>query len=354
MATHKAAFIPAARAGVLKVDSRPTPAAPGPGELLVRVRAIALNPVDRLQRDMGFPNVSVYPAVVGSDVAGVVEARGDGVPDGVFRLGQRVAAYTPSFFEGGKPDYGAYQEKVLVPYENAFEIPDSVSFSEAAMLPLVVQTSWSGWRNIGVSPTTKHSAADKKGVLIWGAGGSLGSVSLQTAVSMGFVVYATASERHHAGLKKLGAHRTFDYKTKTVVADIVAAAKADGVAIDLAYDASGGLNECLAVLAKTRSKETTPRVASAPFSLWLLTWRKLFPAWGGVEAVFVVPPSDAKERSDYFRFVFNEWTQTRLASGALVPTPAVKVVGRGLGAIQGGLDELKKGVSGVKLVVELD
>ncbi|KAI9328673.1 chaperonin 10-like protein, partial [Zopfochytrium polystomum] len=340
---HHAAFIPQRAAGRFTFDARPTPA-PARGQLLVRVKAVALNPVEVVQRDIGFPNVGPYPAVVGSDLAGVVEARGDGVPDGAFAVGSRIAAMAAGFFEM-KPDYGAFQEKVLVPYEYAFEIPDSVSFNEAAMLPLVVQTSWSGWRNIGVSPTTKHSAADKKGVLIWGAGGSLGSVCLQTAVSMGFVVYATASERHHAGLKKLGAHRTFDYKTKTVVADIVAAAKADGVAVDVGYDASGGLNECLAILAKTKTPGVKPRLASAPFSL------KVFPSWGGVEAVFVYPPTDAKERTDYFRFVFNEWTQTRLASGALVPTPTVKVVGKGLEAIQVGLDELKKKVSGVKLVV---
>jgi hypothetical protein len=73
----------------------------------------------------------------------------------------------------------------------------------------------------------------------------------------------------------------------------------------------------------------------------------------GVEATFVAAPTDTKERIEHFQFVFRYWLKEKLAKAEFVPSPKVKVVGVGLEALNKGLDELKAGVSGVKLVVEV-
>ena len=68
---------------------------------------------------------------------------------------------------------------------------------------------------------------------------------------------------------------------------------------------------------------------------------------------FVLPPHDTEERGEHFASVFNDWFKKSLRSGEYVPRQWVKVLEGGLGAVQAGLDELKRGVSGVKLVVEV-
>ena len=72
-----------------------------------------------------------------------------------------------------------------------------------------------------------------------------------------------------------------------------------------------------------------------------------------MEVKFVRAPVDAKERMEHFHFVFNIWLKEKLATGEFVPSPKVRVIEGGLEAANEGLDELRKGVSGVKLVLEV-
>jgi hypothetical protein len=73
----------------------------------------------------------------------------------------------------------------------------------------------------------------------------------------------------------------------------------------------------------------------------------------GVEAQFVAPPTDGKERKDLYRDLFCVWLKEKLECGEFVPSPKIKVVAGGLESVNSTLDELKKGVSGVKLVLEV-
>lgn len=346
--THKAAILKKKNTPFV-VEQRPTPA-PGPKELLIEIKSIALNPIDYLQRSMGFPKIN-YPAILGSDIAGVVVAVGDAVSSDAPKVGQRVVAYAPSFFVQGKADYGALQEKALVPAENAVAIPDSMSFNDASVMPMAVQTAWGGWRNIGVSFDTKHTPADKMGVLVWGAGGSVGTGALQTAKHMGFYVYATASARQHEHLKSLGAHRMFDYKDKDVTAQIIAAAKEDGVTIDTAYIGVGDYRPSLEIL-KALKGSGAAKVASAPFSFGMLWW-KLFPHWRSTELKFVTPPEGEAAQREFFHFVFGVYLKQALPSGEYKPATKVRVVPGGLEAAETAVFEFKQGVSGVKLVLEV-
>lgn len=236
---------------------------------------------------------------------------------------------------------------MIVPAANAVPLPPGMGFNEASLLPMAVETAWAGWYSIGVARDTKYAAADKKGLLVWGGAGSVGSAAVQVAKSMGFIVYVTASEKHHEYLKRLGASRAFDYKSEDVVGQIVVAAKEDGITIQTVYDAAmGALEQCLEVLKELKG-EGMAKLASAP------RLPEDFPKVDGVEVKFVMAPADAKERTEHFHFVFNVWLKEKLANGEFVPSPKVQVVQGGLEAANKGLDELKKGVSGVKLVLEV-
>lgn len=208
---HLAAILPS-KGSRLEVTHRPTPT-PGPKELLIEVKSIAINPIDWIQREAGFA-IASYPAVVGSDIAGTVLSAGSSVSADAPEPGTRVAAFAPCFYMKGAPDYGAFQTRVLVPAANAVPLPQTLSFNEASLLPMAVATTWGAWSVIGIPRDAAYTAADKKGMLVWGGAGSVGSAAVQVAKLMGFHVYVTASEKHHEYLKRLGARRYLTTKTK--------------------------------------------------------------------------------------------------------------------------------------------
>ena len=339
---HTAALLPA-QGSALEVTQRPTPT-PGPRELLIEVKSIALNPVDWKQRDFGFA-LTTYPAVLGSDVAGSVLSVGSDVPS-EFKEGTRIAAFAPTFFKGGAADYGAFQTRVLVPSDNAVPLPKGMSFNEGSLLPMAVVTPWCGWYSIGLPYATAFKPADKKGMLIWGGASCIGGAAVQIAKLMGFTVYATASEKNHPYVKSLGASHVFDYRSEDVVTQIVKAAKADGITVSMAFDAAGQLKDIMDVLAQTKGQGTA-KVASA------IPLMGEQPKVEGVEAKFVLPPEGEEGRTNHFHFVFNVWLNEKLEKEEFVPNPKIQVIGNGLESIQVGLDTLKKGVSGTKLVVEM-
>ena len=340
---HLAAIIPS-KASALEVTYRPTPT-PGPNELLIEVRSIALNPFDYYQRDIGI-YIKDYPAVVGSDVGGVVISAGSPGLSETLKPGTRVAAFATAYYAQGRPDYGALQTRVLVSADNVVPLPQEMSFNEASLLPMAVGTAWSGWYTIGLPRDTAYTAADKKGMLVWGGASSIGSAAVQIAKLMGFIVYVTASEKHHEYLKSLGAARTFDYKGENVVESIVRIAKEDGVTIQNGFDAVGQLRPCLDILKEFKG-EGISKLAEAT------QLPKDSPKEDGVEVKFIAPSADEKERAEYFHFIFRVWLKEKLEKREYVPSPRIQVIEGGLQSAQKALDELRKGVSGVKLVLEV-
>ena len=340
---HLGALLPAT-GSALKVSSRPTPTT-GPHELIIEVHAVALNPVDHKQRDFGFM-LSEFPAVLGSDVAGVVHAAGSSAPADL-KQGTRVAAFASAFFKGGAPNYGAFQQKVVVPAASVVPLPDRISFKEAALLPMSALTTWSGWYSIGLPRDTAFKPADKMGMLVWGGASSVGSGAVQVAKMMGFTVYATANERNSALVKGLGASRVFDYRSSDVVKQIVQAAKEDGLTLATGYDAAGQLDDIQKIISQTHGSKPGMVASAIP-----LTGEE--PKVEDVEVKFVFPPTEPEAQTEHFSFVFNKWLKEKLEKGEFVPSPRMQVVGKGLDKVQVGLDELKGGlVSGAKLVVEL-
>ncbi|KAJ9630618.1 hypothetical protein H2203_001141 [Taxawa tesnikishii (nom. ined.)] len=320
---HHIAAISTEKGVPLTLTHLPTPT-PGPDELLVEIKAVAMNPIDYYQRDLGFPPITHYPSVLGHDMSGIVIAAGSSVSG--LKPGARVAGLGSCYDTQGKPEYGAFQQKTIIPATSVVELPDSIGFAEATLLPMAVLTFG-------------------KGMLVWGGASSIGSAAVQIASMLGFTVYVTASEKHHEYLRGLGASRLFDYKAENAMAKIVEAAKEDGVTLDKGFDAVGEMQSCLDIL-----KEFAPaRLAEASAKPYMSGNP---PKVDGVDAAFSQLPKDGAEKAEYSQFVAR-WLKEKLEKGEYVPSPHLKVVQGGLESLNEALDELRAGVSGQKLVIEV-
>ncbi|KAH9477838.1 Dehydrogenase azaJ [Psilocybe cubensis] len=343
--TQHLAAILTSKGSPFDIAYRTTPT-PGPDEVLVEVKAIAINPIDAYQRLSGFV-IDSYPAVIGSDVGGVIIAAGINVSTDL-QPGTRVSAFAPCFFRRGAPDYGAFQERVLIPASNVALLPEKISFKEASLFPMAVGTAWAGLQVVGIPRDAEYKQEDKKVLLIWGGASSIGSAVIQVAKSLGFITYVTASENHHDYMKELGADKVFDYKAEDTVDAIVKSAREDGVKIQYAYEASGrAVKDAFEVLKKAKGKDIAKLASAAPL-------RPDCPTAEGIEVKFVAVPTDVGARREFSSFVYRDWLTKKLADGEFVPSPRIKVVGKGLESLQKGLDEWSQGVSGVKLVVDLE
>jgi NADPH:quinone reductase-like Zn-dependent oxidoreductase len=182
----------------LQEVARPTP---GHGELLVRVHAAAVNPVDALVRGgqtKGFIDVEL-PHVPGYDISGTVEATG-AAADG-FAAGDPVFAMLPLTRGGGYADYA------IVTASDAAAKPARLSHAESAALPLVSLTAWQALVEIAAL-----SAGQR--VLVHGGSGGVGSMAIQIAKARGAHVTASASAGNLDYLRSLGADVVVDYRNQ--------------------------------------------------------------------------------------------------------------------------------------------
>jgi len=169
---------------------------PGPEELLVRVEAAGINPVDTYFREGSYP-LPELPWIPGSDAAGEVAAVGDDVE--AFAVGDRV--YATGL---GREEQGTCAEYVAVPTELAATLPDGVEYDAAAALALVGTTAWQAFVDHGeVAPGDE--------VLVHGGNGGVGHIAVQLARGMGATVIATAAPAYHDRLCSLGAEHVVDY-----------------------------------------------------------------------------------------------------------------------------------------------
>ncbi|KAJ7033718.1 putative zinc binding dehydrogenase [Mycena alexandri] len=343
-ATHHAAILPQ-KGSPFSVELRDTPE-PGPNEVLIEVKAVALNPVDYFQRDHGLPPVPIYPAVLGSDAAGIVVKVGSEVTTAP-APGSRVIAYALSFYHKGSPDHGAFQKFVLAQSEAVIALPEALSFEQGAIFPMGVMVALTAWTTLGIPLDTKYTPQDKQAVLIWGGASSVGSFAVQSAKSLGFIVYVTASCQHHDLLKKLGADTLFDYKDENVVSQIVAAVKKDGVNLHTAHAVvPGSLQPTLDVLKETKG-DVVAKVAHSP------PLPADHPTLDNTEIAFNFPPMDVAARDKHLYQCFHGWLERGLQSGSVVPSPNLQVESGGLQGLNEALDKLRAGVSGTKIVVPI-
>jgi NADPH:quinone reductase-like Zn-dependent oxidoreductase len=182
---------------VVRIGEMPRPR-PAPGEVLIEVRAAGVNPLDWKTRSGALKRIERYtfPLILGNECAGVVAEIGEGVTR--FRPGDAVYARVD------KSQVGAFAEYVATAEHYAAAKPSSLSFAEAAALPLVSLTAWQALVEAG-----RLAPGDK--VLIHAGAGGVGSIAIQIARHLGAHVCTTASTRNVELCRSLGADEVVDY-----------------------------------------------------------------------------------------------------------------------------------------------
>ena len=343
------------------------------GEILVRVRAVAVNPMDRLIQSVGdlmTPWIA-YPFIAGSDVAGEVVGVGAGVTR--FAIGDRVLGYAAGADKGHRAAEGAFQAYVVLKDYMASPMPDTLSFEAGAVLPLALSTAASGLFEHDCLALDRPSASPRaKGqtLLIWGGSTSVGSNAIQLAVAAGYDVITTASPRNFDYVTTLGAALVFDYNSKSVVADVIEALRGRKVAGALAIG-QGSAGQCIAILGACEGNRFVA-MANPPASFDTVPagkgrLRHLVPTMarvilGGIATAIKARRNGVKTRmiwgsallnTDVGPMIYSAFLPSALAEGRFVAAPQPIVVGHGLGAIPAALDRQLAGVSAAKLVVTL-
>jgi putative PIG3 family NAD(P)H quinone oxidoreductase len=205
---------------VLTPVDRPDPV-PGAGDVLIRVKAAGVNRPDVLQRRGAYPPPPGASDLPGLEVAGTVEALGDGVTQ--WQVGDRVCALLSG---------GGYAELCVAPAVQCLPIPPAMDFITAAAVP---ETFFTVWTN--VFDRGRLTAGET--ALFHGGSSGIGTTAIQLAVARGARVFATAgSDEKCRACEQLGAERCINYKTEDFVAVIKDVTKGRGV--DLILDIVGG------------------------------------------------------------------------------------------------------------------
>lgn len=187
---------------VLVYEEVPKPE-PGPAQILVKVAAATVNPVDVAVREDRFPTPRQPPKILGSDGAGVVEQTGAEVTS--VEIGERVA------FSGlGIGSEGSYAEYAVIAETQVVHLPEELSFTDAAAIGMAFPAAY-------YALVTRGALREGETVLVQGAAGGVGSASVQLAKALGARVLATASGPDAADLVlSLGAEAVIDFRTEDV------------------------------------------------------------------------------------------------------------------------------------------
>lgn len=267
---------------VLALHEIPTPK-PGPGQVLVGVRAAGVNPYDTYMRNGTYPIKPPLPYTPGSDAAGTIDAVGEGVKK--VKLGDRV--YTAKTVSGAYAEYCIALESQLNP------LPEKISFAQGAGI----------WVPYGTAFTALHhhaSAHAGETVLIHGASGGVGIAAVQMARAMGLTVIGTAGTKRGLDLvKKEGAHQAFDHTKPGYAEEITKSTGGRGVDVVLEMLANVNLATDLKLLAQRgrvivignrgeimiNPRELMGRRASVRgFTLWAATERETTEIYAGIDA----------------------------------------------------------------------
>jgi NADPH2:quinone reductase len=219
----------------LQLQEVPPPRIQHEREMLVRLHAAGINPIDTKLRSRGTFFPDSMPAILGCDGAGVVEAVGADVR--LFRVGDEVY-----FCNGGLGKHpGTYAEYTTIDERFAAHKPKSLSFAEAAAVPLVLITAWEALHDRG-------RLTARRRVLIQAGAGGVGHVAIQLAKLAGATVCTSVGSSKKAEfVRQLGADQVIFYKQTDLVQSVLD--WTDGEGVDLALDTVGGssLSQCFAL-----------------------------------------------------------------------------------------------------------
>ena len=339
MTSNSAAWITAAKAKPLEVKPAPL-GIPDENQILIRNRAVAINPIDGLLQNLAVFPLN-YPTILGSDVAGEVVAVG---PNVKFQPGTRVLGHAVGVSTERVQEH-AFQAYTILRTNMTAEIPDGISFEAAAVVPLGCSTAAAGLFEDALLnlryPTEPAAPSTGQTVLIWGGASSVGSNAIQLAVAAGYSVITTASSKNFDYVKKLGASEVFDYRSPTVVEDLVATFQEKTIAGALDCIGAGGWAGCISVVSRSSGRKfvaTTKRGFPDP------------PEGVVIKHIFATTIRD----NPVGQAVYQDFLPKALKAGTFVPSPKPIVVGNGLESIQSAIDFYQKGgLSASKVVVSL-
>ena len=218
---------------VLRLDEVPTPR-PGPGEVLVRIRAIGVNPVETYIRAGTYARLPTLPYTPGNDCAGVVEQVGPDVNE--FKPGDRV-------YTGGSLAGNTYAEFTLCKAEQLHPLPANVSFAQGAAMGTPYATAYRGLLQRG-------DARPGETVLVHGASGGVGTAAVQLPRAHGLRVLGTAGSDDGIKLaRQQGAHEVFDHRAPDHFEQIMKATAGHGVDVIVELLANANLGKDLTILA---------------------------------------------------------------------------------------------------------
>ncbi|KAI9659693.1 MAG: hypothetical protein M1831_003591 [Alyxoria varia] len=329
---------------------RPTQADLQPHEVAVKIKAVALNPLDWKQLASGVM-VEEWPAVLGIDGSGVVEGvcGGDGgtTTEGKFKPGDEVFGL---FGHGNRA--AAFQEVAVVPEWHLCRKPESLGWEECASLAICYLTASSAINaNLKIplpfTPATNDAPTPPHSVLVLGGSSGVGSSAIQLlrhSLGPSIPIIATSSPQHHTRLTQdLGASHAFSQSSATLVEDIKAATPG-GKGVDVIIDTVG---------AAAKGQEGIWDVLDEDGR------REFSEVFTGPQAQV---PEGVEKKSAYGRMVFGEpggkengmdVLADMVEEGVFKVPLELESVGGGFEGIAGGLEKLKMGVSGKKLVVSV-
>ncbi|HKN86709.1 MAG TPA: NADPH:quinone reductase [Nitrospiraceae bacterium] len=218
---------------VMRLEEVPDPK-PGPGQVVVRIHAVGVNPVEAYIRAGLYNREAPLPYTPGTDAAGVIEAVGEGTSQ--VQVGNRV--YTAGTITG------AYAERALCTLPQVHPLPERISFAQGAAVYIPYATAYRALFQ-------RAQARAGETVLVHGASGGVGIAAVQIARAAGLTVIGTAgTDRGRQLVLEQGAHHVFDHRTADYLTHIHALTDARGVDVILEMLANVNLGKDLTVLAK--------------------------------------------------------------------------------------------------------
>ncbi|KAJ5784917.1 uncharacterized protein N7503_010129 [Penicillium pulvis] len=334
----------------LEIGDAPLPTA-GPGELVIKNAAIAINPLDCHMQDSGV-FIQQWPAILGCDVAGEVYEVGKDVER--FKGGDRVIGHAISL-TSGLPQDGAFALYTVIPADKAAILPNEISFTNGVIVPFALEAAVCalslkepGVAMPGVAtpalglpyPSLEGVPSTGRTLVVYGGSSSVGSMTIQIATAAGVHVIAISGAHNFDFSKRCGAARVFDHKDALLAGKVIEAVR----------DKS---SEFIGIFDAIATPETYANDITILGQL------------GGGHLACVHPPPPSTDLpanvsagmifavNDVVKPVWKDYVTPALQYGKLQCVPRPFVVGKGLEHIQSALDKIKAGVSATKLVVEL-
>ncbi|KAF3394092.1 Protein TOXD [Penicillium rolfsii] len=316
-------------------------------EVLVKVRAVALNPIDF--KDIDF--ISPRNSAIGCDYAGEVTRVGKNAGQR-WKVGDRIAG----FVHGGLyPDVGSFAEYLKVDGDLAWKVPDEMTLTEATTYGISAATAMLSLAYLGIPwaeiENERSTDGDQPTILIYSGGSNVGLFAIQIAKRAGYKVVATASPRSFDLTKRYGADAVYDYRTSASIAEIKKAYPNIRKALDC-FSEGDSASFCADVLREGKvvtlldlGKSKKADVTYTFLMIYTVFGHK-FQLMAPLGPVFPVMPEDHAVMSNFYGKL------PTLCLEFLRPPPVTTIKG-GFAEIFEGLDTLRKGEGrGTKLVVE--